>query len=121
MQHQTGEQNAAFEAAERGGKIEGLRSDAAGGGLGECELVLVDIADGDDAREQGGVGGDDVEKDLARKPAGAPRRQKERRRRERERIACRRQAQPAVDQSAYHGRQKRHRCRNRIEVRFGHA
>ena len=44
-------------------------------GVGEGDLVLVEIAERDDARQDGGVAGKRVEEHLAREAAGAPRRQ----------------------------------------------
>ncbi len=69
-----------------------FRGDAAGRGFGESDLVLVDVADGDDARQDRGVAFEHIEESIARQPAGAPRRQIERRRGERERIAAQRQS-----------------------------
>ena len=74
-------------AAERGRQIERLRCEAAGRALREHDLVLVDVADRGDARQDRGILSEHVEKDIAREPAGAPRRQIERRGRERQRIA----------------------------------
>src|SRR5262249_26518370 len=54
--------------------------------LRKDDFILVDIADGDDARKQSRLAIRDVEKDFTDEAAGAARRQIERRRREHERI-----------------------------------
>ena len=77
------QQQPALEAAELVGEIERARI----GGVGEDELVLVDVADRHDARQDRGVGAGHVEESVARQPAGAPRRQVERGGGERQRIA----------------------------------
>ena len=64
--------------AKAGGKVERGFGQFAGGGFGEGDLVLVEIAERDDARQDGGVAFELVEEDLARQAAGAPRRQIER-------------------------------------------
>ena len=68
----------------------------------KTNLVLVDIADGDDARQDGGIARDMVEELIARQAAGAPRRQIERGFGERQRIAARRKArhQPAASSAS---------------------
>ena len=58
----------------------------AGGRFGEGDLVLVDVAERHDARQDRGVAVERVEEHVARQPAGAPRRQIERGARELERI-----------------------------------
>ena len=88
----------AFEPAERLRQIERSRRGLAGRGFGEGNLVLVDVADRHDARQDRGVAFEHVEENVARQPAGAPRRQIERRRGERQRIAAglEAEAKPAV-------------------------
>ena len=114
MQDQLGEQDLALQAAERFRQIEACSVEIAGGGFGEGNLVLVDIADRDDARQDRGVALKHLEKDFARQPAGAPGRQIERRRRERERIAARleAEAQPVLHQRLDQRRQERRGGRN---------
>ena len=53
------EQQTAFQPAQRRRQIERLCADAARGRLGEGQLVLVEIADGDDARQERRLGADD--------------------------------------------------------------
>ena len=92
-----------------------VRSSAPGvGGVGEHQLVLVDVADRDDARQDRGVGAGHVEEDVARQPAGAPRRQIERGGGERQRIAGVGKAldQGAVAQRRDQRRHERRRSRN---------
>ena len=86
--HQLREQQPAFEAAKRRRQGERVGGDVAGRGFGKRDLVLVDIADRDDARQDRGVALWRVEKRIAHQPAGAARRQIKRRRRKRERIAA---------------------------------
>ena len=81
------QQQPPFEAAERRRQIQRFRRKAAGGRFREGDLVLVDVADGDDARQDRRLGRKPIEKSVARQPAGAPRRQIERHGGERERIA----------------------------------
>ena len=102
------EQQPAFEAAELVLEIERARV----GGVGEHQLVLVDVADRHDARQDRGVGAGHVEEDVARQPAGAPRRQIERGGGERQRIAG---VGKALDQRAVAQRrdQRRHERRRR--------
>jgi hypothetical protein len=64
-----------FEAAERRRQSERIRGNAAGRAFGKCNLVLVDVADGDDARQDRAVAVKTVEKGVAHQPAGAARRQ----------------------------------------------
>ena len=70
------------------GSVERRLGQLAGRGFGEGDLVLVDVADRHDARQDRGVAVERVEEHVARQPAGAPRRQIERGARERERIAA---------------------------------
>ncbi len=84
------------------------RRDLAGRGLGEGDLVLVDVADRHDARQDRGVALEHIEKHLARQPAGAPRRQIDRRGGQRQRIAARLEARaragpPSTPRSASAG------------------
>ena len=83
----------------------------AGGGFGEGDLVFVEIAERDDARQDGGVGFEFVEEHLARQPAGAPGRQIERGAGELKRIARGRKAgdEFARAQGVDQHRQKRRR------------
>src|SRR4029078_3082167 len=75
-----------------GGKVEGWTSKRAGRGLGKNDLVLVQIAECDDARQDSSVAVEIVEEDVSRRPSGAPRRQIKRRLCQRQRIAFGREA-----------------------------
>ena len=99
----------ALEFAELRRNIQRRRATILLGLLGEGQFVLVDVAEGDDARQHGGVRLQHVEKDLMRHAPGAPRRQIERRLREPCRIAAGLEAvdQSAVDQRGDNGAQKR--------------
>ena len=105
------EQKPPFESAERLRQSERLGGDVAGRGFGECDFVLVDVADGDDARQDGGVAFSRIEKSVAHQPAGAARRQINRRRGQRERIVGNGEAEPAAVQCLDQRRQKRRRRR----------
>ena len=100
------QQQPALEPAELVGEIERARV----GDVGEHQLVLVDVADRDDARQDRGVGAGGVEEEVARQPAGAPCRQVDRGGGERERIAG---IGKALDQGAVAQRadQRRHEWR----------
>ncbi len=79
-------------APKRRRQVERRVGQCAGRGFGEGDLVLVEVAERDDARQDGGVAPEHIEEDVARQPAGAPRRQIERGARERQRIAAGREA-----------------------------
>ena len=104
------QQQPPLEAAELVGEIERARI----GSVGEHELVLVDVADRHDARQDRGVGADHVEESVARQPAGAPRRQVKRGGGERQRIAGVGKAfdQGTVAQRRDQRRHERRRSRN---------
>ncbi len=80
------------------------------GAFRKRQLILVDVAERHDARQDRGVRLQLVEKDLPRQPPGAPGRQIERRRCEIEWIPARLESldQPAVDQRRDDGAQERH-------------
>ncbi len=113
------QQQAPFEPAERWRQRERIGRDRAGRRLGERDFILVDIADGDDARQDGGVVLQNAEEGVAGEPAGAPRRQIKRDSGERQRIVGEPKAEPAAGQGGYQRRQKRRRRRNR-EHAWGH-
>ncbi|MGY3694159.1 hypothetical protein ACVIGA_004239 [Bradyrhizobium sp. USDA 3240] len=77
--------------------------------VGEGKLVLIDLAERDDARQHRGVGIEHIEEDLARQPSGAAGRQVERGAGELCGIvAClESRDQPAIDQRRNHGAQER--------------
>ena len=104
------QRQAAFEFAQSGRKVQ--RRDAAElfGAFGERQLVLVDIAEGYDTRQDRGIGLQLIEKDFPRQSPGAPGRQIERGAREVERVRARLESvdQPAVDQRSDDGAQERH-------------
>ena len=85
--------------------------EVARGGFGKGDFVFVEIAERDDARQNGGVGFQFVEEDLARQAAGAPGRQIERGLAEFERVVGGRKAghQFAGAQRADQHAQKRRR------------
>ena len=105
---------APLEPIERVGQRERIGGEFAGRHAGERDLVLVDIADRDDARQDRGVALEQVKEAVAHQPARAPGRQIERRVRESERFMARRKAldQPARRQRVEQRRHERHRCRN---------
>ena len=78
-QHELRQQHSPFEPAQRRRQVERLGGQRAGCGLCKRDLVLVQVADGDDARQDRGAAPGHVEKEIAREPAGAARRQVERR------------------------------------------
>ncbi len=82
-----------------------------GSGLCECQLVFIDIAECDDARQQHGVGFQLVEKDFPRHAPGAAGRQIESCLRQFFRVCAGLEAfdQPAIDQRADNGAQERRR------------
>ena len=108
-----------FQVRERRRQFKSLGRDRASGGLGEDDFILVDVADRHDARQQRGVAAERVEEDIAGEPAGAPRRQVERRGRQGQRIGGRRESghQLVGDERAHQRRQERHRGRNREDAR----
>ena len=117
------QQETPLDRCERFRQRQGIGSDVAGHGFAEGDLVLVDIADGDDARQDRRVVFQDVQKGVARQPAGAPRRQIERGRRQGERIGRGGKAELAADQRLDQRPQKRRRRRNGENARchFGFA
>jgi hypothetical protein len=114
FEHELRQLQAPFEPAERRRQRQRVGGERAGRRLREGDLVLVDVADGDDARQdrRALLGG--VEEEIARQPAGAPRRQIERGVRERERIAPSWKArhQRSVDERADQRRHERRRSRD---------
>ena len=72
------QQQAPFHAAERFRQSQRVGGDVAGRGFGERDLILVDIADGDDARQDRRVVFQHSQKGVARQLASAARRQIER-------------------------------------------
>ncbi len=123
LAHQFGEQHAPLEPAEALGQRERIGGKLARRHAGERDLVLVDVAERDDARQDRGVTLEQIEKAVAHQPAGAPGRQIERRVRERERIAGGGEAfdQPAGRQRAEQRRHERHRCRDGEDSGERHA
>ena len=89
--------------------VEWLRSAERIGFARERQLVLVDVAERDDARQDRGIGVQFVEKHFTRQPHRAPGRQIERCVGEPRWIAAGLEAldQPAVDQRGDHGAQER--------------
>src|SRR5690606_39538983 len=92
------------------------------GGLREFDLVLVDVADRNDARQDRGLGAERIEKDAMGEAAGAARRQIEHRRGQRERVARSGKAvnQPAGQQRLDQRRKKRRGSGNGEDARLGH-
>ena len=107
--HELHEQEPPFERAELVGQLDGVRRR----GLREDELILVEIAERNDAR-QDRAGFGFFAKDVACERAGTARRQIERRIGERQRIAGAGKSldQRAVHQRADHSAQERRRRRN---------
>jgi len=118
--HQPGQQELAFKVAQRPRQCHRIRGDAAGSALGEGDLVFIDVADSDDAGQDRPVAAKPVKKGLAHQPAGATRRQIERRRGERQRIVGKIEAELAVVQCLDQRRQKRRRRRN-VENPLNHV
>ena len=106
-----------------GGNSSAAAATVAGRFLRECDLVLVDIAEGDDPRQDRRARSGSVEEEVARKPAGAARRQIEGGTRARERIARVGKAgyEHSLDQCADQRRYERHRGRDGEDVGSGHA
>ncbi len=100
----------ALELAEPGRNLQRRRAADIVGLVGESELVLVDLAERDDARQHRGIGIQHVEKDFARQPAGAAGRQIQRGVGELGRIVARLESrdQPAIDQRRDDGAQEWH-------------
>jgi hypothetical protein len=119
FQDQLRQQNLALESADRFRQIERGARGVADRGFGERQLILVDIADRHDARQDRGIAVENIEKDFLRQPAGAPRRQIDRCRRQRQRIGAglEAQAQPVLHQRFDQRRQERRRRGNREDVR----
>ena len=108
--HQLGEQQPPLEPVDRRRQVEhGLLRHR---GLRERDLVLVDIAERHDARQDRGPAARDVEEPVAHEAAGAPGRQVEGGGRKREWIARRRKTERAVDQRADERRHERRRGRD---------
>ena len=116
------QQKAPLEPAERRRQVEGIGGGGAGRHVGEDELVLVDVADRHDARQQRRLDPEHVEEGIAREPAGPPRRQEDGGRGQGERVGGRQALdQPAVAERAEERRQERHRRRNGEDARVhGH-
>ena len=99
----------AFEFAELGRDIQGR--DTAGLGIfRERQLILVDIAERDDTRQDRRIMAEHFQKYLPRQPPGPPGRQIERRLRQVQRVVAGLEPidQPAIDQSGDDGAQQRH-------------
>ena len=114
FEHQPREQQAPLKAAERRWQLERLAGQRSCCCVGERDLVLVDIADRDDPRQDRRVLVGRLEEEVAREPAGAPRRQVERGVRQRERRVRRRKArhEGSIDQRVDERRHERHRGRD---------
>jgi hypothetical protein len=123
LQHELREQHAPLQRAESGRKRERLGRQSAGRGLRERDLILVQVADGDDARQDGGGAPGHLEKAVACEAAGAPGGQIDRRAGKRERIAPGRKTrhQGAVEQRADQRRDERRRGRDGEDSRGCHA
>ena len=121
FQDQFGQQQPALQRLDRLRQSQRLRRQFAGGGFGEGDLVLVEIADGDDARQDGGVAVEAFQEYLARQPAGTPGRQIERGAGQLERLAAGRKAghQSAGAQGVDQHRQKRRRGGDVEDVGLG--
>ena len=102
-----------------GGRSRASAAASAGRHVGEHELVLVDVADRHDARQQRRLDPEHVEEGIAREPAGAPGRQEDRRRGKGQRIGRRQPVdEPAVAERAEERRQERRRRRNGEDARL---
>jgi hypothetical protein len=99
----------ALQFAEPWRKVERRHAAERFGAFGKRQLVLVDVAECHDARQDRRVRLQLIEKDLPRQPSGAAGRQIERGRCEIERIVAGLEPldQPAVDQRGDDGAQKR--------------
>ena len=78
LRDQLRQQEPPFERRDGGRQLERFIGKLAGGGFGKGNLVFVQIAERDDARQDGGVAFQLVEEGIAGETAGAPRRQIER-------------------------------------------
>ena len=76
FQNELREQQPALQRRDRSRQSQCGFSEIAGGGLCKRDLVLVEVADGDDARQDGAAVFHGVQKHVARQPARAPGRQK---------------------------------------------
>ncbi len=105
-----GKREAAIKLPESWRNIERLRCAENVGFVGEYQLVLVDVAERDDARQDHRIRLQLVKEQLARQPHRAPRRQIERGVGETRRIAAGFKSfdQPAVDQRGDDAAQERH-------------
>ncbi len=111
------QQQAALRSAERRRQSERIGGDVAGRHFGKDEFVFVDVANGDNARQDRRVDIERVEKSVARQPAGAPGRQIKRDRGQRERILGAPEAELAGHHRFDQRRQKRRRRRNGEDAR----
>ena len=104
------QRQAALQFAEPWRNVERRHAAELFGAFRKRQLVLVDVAERHDARQDRRVRLQLIEKDLPRQPSCAPGRQIERRRCEIERVAARLESldQPAVDQRRDDGAQERH-------------
>ena len=107
--HQPCQQKLAFEPAQRRRQGQRIRRHAPGRALGERDLVLVDVADRDNARQDRAVAAKPIEKRVAHQPAGAARRQIKRRQGKRQRIIGEMKAETSVVEGVDQRRQKRDR------------
>ena len=112
LRDQLRQQQAPFEPAERRRQSQRICGDGARCCFGKGDFILVDIADGDDARQNRRIDLQRFEKGVARQPAGAPRRQIKRDGGERERIGGEAKAQLAAGDCPDQRRQKWRRRRN---------
>ena len=113
------QEKAPLQAAECGRQVERVRGGDAARHVGEHELVLVDVADRHDARQQRRLDPEHVEERVARKPAGATGRQEDGGRGKNQRIGAEQVVgEPAVLERADERRQERHRRRNGEDARL---
>jgi hypothetical protein len=113
------QEKTSLEAAERGRQVERVRGGGAARHVGEYELVLVEVPDRHDARQQRRLDPEHVEERIAREPAGAARRQEDGGRGKNERIGAEQVVgKPAVLERADERRQERHRRRNGEDARL---
>ena len=122
-QHLLRQQHAPFEPADRWQQVERVGGERAGRRLREGDLVLVDVADGDDARQDGRAGSGHVEEDIAHQPTGAPRGQIEGGVCKREGIVRGGKAghEPPIDERSDQRRHERRRSRNGEDSGGSHA
>ena len=118
FQHQLSEEHPSLEPAQRQRQLERRWRERATRNLRERNLVLVNVAESNDTRQDRRAAFDHVKENIARQPARAPGRQIEGCARERERIVCCRKPghQLPIEQGAQQRRQKRRRGWNGEDV-----